>query len=88
MRRYMDMKTLADEIIRGRRLTKEDDLGALVEADLKELCEGADKIRKALCGDRADLCSIINGRSGGAVRTVSSVPSLHITIQTVKSMDF
>lgn len=60
----MDMKTLADEIIRGRRLTKEDDLGALVEADLKELCEGADKIRKALCGDRADLCSIINGRSG------------------------
>lgn len=60
----MDMMTLADEIIRGRRLTKDDDLSILLEADLEELCEGANKIREALCGDRVDLCSIINGRSG------------------------
>ena len=58
------MMTLADEIIQGRRLTKEDDLSVLLEADLEELCEGADRIRKALCGDKMDLCSIINGRSG------------------------
>lgn len=58
------MKELADEIIEGRRLTGEDNLSILLTADLKELCEGADKIRRALCGDRADLCSIINGRSG------------------------
>lgn len=58
------MKVLADEIIAGRRLTGQDDLSILLTADLKELCEGADKIRGALCGDKADLCSIINGRSG------------------------
>lgn len=58
------MNRLADEIIEGRRLTGEEDLSILLEADLKELCRGADKIRKTLCGDQADLCSIINGRSG------------------------
>lgn len=58
------MNVLADEIIKGRRLTGTDDLSMLLTAGLKELCEGADKIREALCGDKADLCSIINGRSG------------------------
>lgn len=58
------MKTLAKEIINGRRLTKEDDLMRLVEADLDELAEGADQIRRELCGNRMDLCSIINGRGG------------------------
>lgn len=58
------MIALADEIIGGRRLKREDDLSVLLAADLKELCEGANKIREALCGDKADLCSIINGRSG------------------------
>lgn len=58
------MIELADEIISGRRLTKEDDLSVLLTADLEELCEGANKIREALCGDKMDLCSIINGRSG------------------------
>ena len=32
--------------------------------DLKELCEGADRIREYYIGDKVDLCSIINGRSG------------------------
>ena len=32
--------------------------------DLKELCEGADRIRAYFIGDKVDLCSIINGRSG------------------------
>ena len=58
------MIALAEEIINGRRLGKADKLSVLVTADLKELCEGADKIRKALCGNRADLCSIVNGRGG------------------------
>ncbi|MDD6208337.1 MAG: biotin synthase BioB [Clostridiales bacterium] len=58
------MKALADEIIKGRRLTREDDLSVFLEADLDSLCEGADSIRQALCGDRVDLCSIINGRGG------------------------
>lgn len=58
------MIALAEEIIKGRRLSKADDLTFFLTADLEVLCAGADKIRKALCGDRADLCSIINGRSG------------------------
>ena len=31
---------------------------------LTRLCEGADRIRKHFIGDKVDLCSIINGRSG------------------------
>ena len=58
------MIQLAKEIAAGRRLTAEDDLTRLVTADLSELCHGADYIREKLCGNRADLCSIINGRGG------------------------
>ena len=32
--------------------------------DLDELCKGADMIREKFIGDKVDLCSIINGRSG------------------------
>lgn len=58
------MRKLAEEIIKGRRLQQSDDLSFFVEADLDELAQGADLIRKALCGDKMDLCSIINGRGG------------------------
>lgn len=60
----MDMKALADEIIAGRRITRQDDLNMFLTCDLKELCEGADRIREYFIGDKVDLCSIINGRSG------------------------
>lgn len=58
------MIKLADEIIQGRRLTRDDDLSVFLTADLDELCAGANKIREALCGNKMDLCSIINGRGG------------------------
>lgn len=60
----MDALGLAQEIIEGRRITRDDDLEAFVTCDLEELCEGADRIRKHYVGDKVDLCSIINGRSG------------------------
>ncbi len=60
----MKLLELADEIIGGKRLSKNDDLAFFAEADLEELCAGADKIRKALCGDFVELCSVINGRGG------------------------
>ncbi|CCY54027.1 biotin synthase [Coprococcus sp. CAG:782] len=60
----MDMLKLADEIIGGRRITREDDLNMFLTCDHKELCQGADKIREAFVGEKVDLCSIINGRSG------------------------
>ena len=60
----MDVLKLADEIIEGKRLTREDDLHFFIDCDLKDLMEGADKIREKFVGDHVDLCSIINGRSG------------------------
>ena len=60
----MDALALAQEIIDGRRITREDDLSFFLNCDLKELCEGADRIRAYFIGDKVDLCSIINGRSG------------------------
>lgn len=59
-----DMLALAEEIINGKRITRGDDLSIFLTCDLKELCQGADKIREACVGDKVDLCSIINGRSG------------------------
>lgn len=60
----MDVLKLAQEIIDGRRLTREDDLSCFLTCDLGQLCEGADRIRAHFIGDKVDLCSIINGRSG------------------------
>ena len=47
----MDAKKTADEIIGGRRLTREDDWQFLLDAPLEELTQGADRIRQALCGN-------------------------------------
>lgn len=60
----MDSITLAQEIIDGRRITRDDDLSFFLTCDLDELCKGADMIREKFIGDKVDLCSIINGRSG------------------------
>ena len=58
------MLELANEIIGGRRITKNDDLSIFLTCDLDELREGADKIREYFIGEDVDLCSIINGRRG------------------------
>lgn len=60
----MDVLKIADSIIDGSRLKREDNLDFFFTADLSELCKGADRIRAVLCGNHAELCSIINGRSG------------------------
>lgn len=60
----MDINKLADEIIAGKRLGRDDDLSFLLTSDLDELRSGADKIRRTLCGDKVDLCTIISGRGG------------------------
>lgn len=58
------MTDLANEIINGRRLCRDDDLGFFITCELDGLCEGADMLRRHFCASHADLCSIINGRSG------------------------
>lgn len=60
----MDAQKLAEEIINGRRLKRNDDLRQFIFADLDDLKQGADRIRDAYCGDKVDLCTIISGRSG------------------------
>lgn len=58
------MINLANEIIDGRRINRNDDLSVFITCDLDELCKGADLIREHFVGAHVDLCSIINGRSG------------------------
>lgn len=60
----MDSKILAEEIMAGRRISRQDDLDIFLSCDAKQLCEGADRIRAHFIGEKVDLCSIINGRSG------------------------
>lgn len=60
-----EMEQLAEEICSGRRLHRQEDLSFFEDADLEELCKGADRIRRQFCGNHVDLCAIINGRSGG-----------------------
>ena len=75
----MDVKKLAEEIIAGRRLTRQDDLSFFLTCDLKELQEGADLIRKHFCGDKVDLCTIIMARAVVAAKTANTARNLLIT---------
>ena len=43
---FMNVLTLAQEIIDGKRLTREDDLSFFLTCDLDDLCKGADQIVK------------------------------------------
>ena len=60
----MNISELAEKIIDGYRLSKNDDLSFFKDCDLNELTSAADKIRAHFKGDRVDLCTIINARSG------------------------
>ncbi|MCR5124456.1 MAG: biotin synthase BioB [Treponema sp.] len=60
----MNLKKLAEEIIEGRRLGRDDNLEFFEKCELGKLTEAADLIRKHFCGDKIDLCTIINGKSG------------------------
>ena len=92
----MDPITLAQEIIDGRRITRDDDLSFFLTCDLDELGRGADMIREKFIGDKVDLCSIINGRSGKcpedckycAQICASSSPNLIISLSLLPLCDF
>jgi biotin synthase len=59
-----DVRKLAEEIIDGRRLEEGENLSFLLSADLEELRQGADRIRKHFRGEKVDLCTIISGKEG------------------------
>jgi biotin synthase len=58
---------LAKRIIAGDRINREEAI-ALTQIEGQEnillLCEAADKVRQACCGNTVDLCSIVNIKSG------------------------
>lgn len=59
-----DTGRLAEEIIKGRRLRRGENLSFLKTCDLKSLSAGADRLRRHFRGEKVDLCTIIAGRSG------------------------
>lgn len=59
-----NLNELSDDIIKGKRFGRTDDLSFFKTCDISELTKAADKIRAHFKGDRVDLCTIINGRSG------------------------
>jgi len=65
---------LVSQIVNGYRLTKEQAL-TLTEIEGQEniliLCQGADRIRQACCGNIVDLCSIVNVKSGNCSENCS-----------------
>lgn len=59
----MSVAELKNKVIRGELITKDEAL-TLADAPLKELTKAADEIRRQLCGNTFDICTIINGKSG------------------------
>lgn len=55
---------IKQKIINGYKISKEEALDLAKNADLDELLEAANEIRKHFCGDKFNLCSIINVKSG------------------------
>ena len=54
---------LKRRVLQEEEITKDEAL-QLIKADLEELCEAANEIRKEFCGDEFEICTIINAKSG------------------------
>lgn len=57
------VEELKEKVLSGQDINKEEAL-FIYKADLETVCAAADEIRKELCGNGFDVCSIINGKSG------------------------
>lgn len=55
-----DLKT---KVLAGYKINKQEAMG-LLKVPLENLSLAADEIRKYFCGDKFDMCTIINGKSG------------------------
>lgn len=54
---------LKDKVLKGYKITKEEALRLYSEPS-QEVFKAADEIREVFTGDKVDLCSIVNGKSG------------------------
>lgn len=57
------VEELKDKVLAGGKVTREEAL-ELVSVPLEELSQAADELREHFCGDRFDLCTIVNGKCG------------------------
>lgn len=57
------VKELKKKVLEGKLITKEEAL-TLVDVPLEELSQVANEIREYFCGNKFDICTIINGKSG------------------------
>ncbi len=65
---------LSDRIIAGEQIVKPEAIALTQiegQANILLLCEAADRIRQACCGNVVDLCSIINVKSGNCSENCS-----------------
>jgi biotin synthase len=61
------LDSLVEQIIKGYRIGRDEALaltGIEGQENILLLCEAADRVRQACCGNTVDLCSIINVKSG------------------------
>lgn len=68
------LRALGERIINGGTITKEEALQITAikgEENILLLCENADRIRQACCGNVVDLCSIVNIKSGNCSENCS-----------------
>lgn len=57
------VEQLKNKVLGGGEVTREEALG-LMDAPLEVLSQAADQLREHFCGDRFDLCTIVNGKCG------------------------
>lgn len=61
----MILETVLERLLAGGEPATLDEAVAIdAEASTDDLCQAADRVRRARCGGRLDTCSIINARSG------------------------
>lgn len=69
-----ELDRLAIEIIAGKQIDREEAI-ALTQIEGQHnillLCEAADRVRQACCGNTVDLCSIVNVKSGNCSENCS-----------------
>ena len=59
----MTLESLKQKVLEGNRINKEEAM-FLVNVPLENLSSAADELRQFFCGNKFDLCTIVNGKSG------------------------
>ncbi|MFO7868768.1 MAG: biotin synthase BioB, partial [Bacteroidales bacterium] len=60
----INIQTLTQKVLSGETISYETGVELIHHPEKKELYDAADTIRKHFCGNKMDLCSITNAKSG------------------------